>query len=261
MLTFVLFCYGIIIGSFLNALVWRIYIGKSIAKGRSACPDCGHELAVKDLVPVVSWLWLRGKCRYCRKAISMQYPLVELLTGGLFAISYYSLGPVGLLGWAHFLVWLFILSGLIVLAVYDLRWMILPDKVMLPVILGAGALLLLNLVREFEWSTLTTSLLGALILGGCFYAIAGFSKGRWLGGGDIKLAFFMGLLLGVQKGILAMFLAFNLAAIIGVGLIGLKLKSRKDVIPFGPFLVLGAVVSFLLGNEIIAWYLYGWWVV
>ena len=124
---------GLILGSFVNALVWRMHEGLSVAHGRSMCPHCKHTLAARDLVPVFSWLMLRGKCRYCKKPISPQYPLVELATSGLFVASYIW-WPSVFTGSqeAIFVLWLAILVGLVALAVYDIKWFLLPNKLIYP---------------------------------------------------------------------------------------------------------------------------------
>lgn len=245
---------GLLVGSAINAMVWRLHVGKSWVKGRSMCPDCGHELAAKDLVPVVSWLWLRGKCRYCKAGIHWQYPAVEALTAGLFALSFYVMQPQTLPEWGMLVWWLVLLVLLIVLAVYDARWMLLPDTVMLPAIGWAMIPLVAHLVLG-EWRSVLGPLLAALAVGGLFYAVVAVSRGRAMGGGDIKLVFLMGLVLGVQAMGLALLLAFNVAAVVGLILIGLKLKKRRDHIPFGPFLAGAAIIAFLYGREIVAWYI------
>jgi leader peptidase (prepilin peptidase) / N-methyltransferase len=249
------FLYGVIFGSFINAVVWRIHSGRRIAKGRSMCPECKHELSVLDLVPIVSWMWLRGRCRYCHKPISIQYPIVELLTGIVFALSYAAMQPHMLVGWMAFVFWLYFVVVLIILSVYDLRWLLLPDKVMLPAIGVAGAMIIILGVMSGGWQSALSAAVAALAAGGAFYAIAAVSGGKWLGGGDIKLVFLMGLLLGLGKMGLAMLIAFNSAALIGVILILTKVKGRRDYIPFGPFLVFGTVIAMLYGDAIIGWYL------
>src|SRR3990167_681571 len=132
---------GLVAGSFVNAWVWRrrqLEIKKqnrlSVVSGRSQCPDCGHQLSAKDLVPVISWLWLRGRCRYCKKPISRQYPIVELLTAAVFVLSYYYWpGGVETIGdWLSLSLWLLSLIGLVALAVYDSRWLILPNQIIYP---------------------------------------------------------------------------------------------------------------------------------
>lgn len=251
----VIFVYGLIVGSFLNALLWRVKVGRKISQGRSVCPKCQHELAAVDLIPVLSWLWLRGKCRYCGEPISISYPIVELVTGLSFVLSYLIIRPVTPGNWIDFLFWLYILASLIFLAVYDLRWMILPDKVLLPAIVVALVWRLVDLAWLNQSSAdLINYLLAALASGAGFYGLAAVSGGKWMGGGDIKLVLLMGLVLGPSKMVLALLLAFNVAALVGVALIALKLKSRRDMIPFGPFLAGVTIVAYLYGNQMIELY-------
>lgn len=245
---------GLAVGSAINAIVWRLYVGRSWTKGRSECPECHHQLAAKDLVPVISWLWLRGRCRYCRMPIK-DSPLVEALTAALFGLSAAVIAPTGWVSAGQLVLWLLVLTLLITMAVYDARWMILPDKIMYPAIgmslIYAGYMAIV----AHHWSVLGGPALAALVAGAAFYLIAWLSRGRAMGGGDIKLAFLMGLLLGLKATLLALFIAFNAAAIVGIVLIATKLKRRRDHIPFGPFLVLATVVAFLYGHTIITWYL------
>jgi leader peptidase (prepilin peptidase)/N-methyltransferase len=251
LMVFIILLYGIIIGSFCNAVVWRIHERKSISHGRSMCPECHHQLSALDLVPVLSWIGLRGKCRYCRKPISVQYPAVELITGLLFAWSYLRLMPNSVSSWAAFLIWLYLLAVLVILTVYDLRWMMLPDVVLLPAI---GIMFVWSFwlgVGQHSWS----NLLAGLIAGGFFYALAAVSNGRWMGGGDIKLATLMGFSLGLGKLAVAMFLGFNLGAIVSLTLIATGRKRRDSHIPFGPFLAAGMILAMLYGQQIINWYL------
>ncbi|HSX48150.1 MAG TPA: prepilin peptidase [Candidatus Nanoarchaeia archaeon] len=254
--------FGLLIGSFINAAVWRLHnkqehkkADNSVWHGRSVCPDCKHQLAWFDLVPVISWLSLAGKCRYCRKPISVQYPAVELVTAGLFALSYIKLNPVGALGWLDFVFWLYYLTILLVLAVYDLKWYLLPDAVLLPAIVVAIIQLGVHLSVGQPAATVGYSLLAGFLAGGFFYALAAASGGRWMGGGDIKLVFFLGLILGLSRTTLLLVLAFNIAAVVGVLLITVGVKSRRDMLPFGPFLVGAAITAHLYGLQIIAWYL------
>ncbi len=241
-------------GSAINALVWRLYVGKSWVHGRSECPECGHQLAAKDLVPVVSWLLLRGRCRYCRKPIK-DSPVVELACGVVFAVSAYVAMPMGAIGWVQLVWWWVAAAMLIALAVYDLRWMLLPDKLTLP--LTAWALageVVLALMLHAPRMVLGPVVAGALA-GGGFYALVVLSQGRAMGGGDIKLAAAMGLLLGLKGTAVAMLVAFNSAALVGLTLIALRRRGRKDQIPFGPFLVLGTFVAMWFTSELVSWYL------
>ncbi|HSH31076.1 MAG TPA: prepilin peptidase [Candidatus Saccharimonadales bacterium] len=284
---------GLLVGSFINAVVWRLHrqskvdhstgslrqdsgstagqesrkskakeVGLSITHGRSMCPQCRHQLAPQDLVPVLSWLALRGRCRYCRQAISPQYPLVELATAGLFALSYLTLYPIPytLASWLNLALWLYFLTALIILAVYDARWMLLPDVVLLPAIAVAAAQLVLNLVLGQPTLATASSLLAAAAAGASFYAIAWLTKGKGMGGGDIKLVFLMGLLLGLASTAVALFVGFMTASLVGVGLIAaakLKKQERPKYIAFGPFLIAGTIIAKLYGTGIVEWYLKG----
>jgi prepilin signal peptidase PulO-like enzyme (type II secretory pathway) len=246
---------GLIIGSAINAIVWRLYVGKSWVCGHSMCPDCEHRLAAKDLVPVASWLVLKGHCRYCKAKIHWQYPTVELLTAGLFGLSAAALAPDSTKSYVLFVIWLWLLVQLIILAVYDLRWMLLPDKVVLPAI-GVAMFQLLLLVSWGEpYHVWLGPLVAAAAAGGAFWILATVANGRLMGGGDVKLVFLMGLILGLQRTGLALFIGFDTAALVGVILIFLRRRKRTDYLPFGPFLIAGTVVAFLYGTSIIHWYL------
>jgi leader peptidase (prepilin peptidase)/N-methyltransferase len=246
--------FGLMFGSAINAIVWRLYVGRSWAKGRSVCPDCGHTLAAVDLVPVVSWMVLRGKCRYCRAPIK-DNPVAELVTAGAFAVSVAVILPISSLDFVKLGFWLVLLVLLLILAVYDARWLILPDKIIAPLVVVA-----LMYSTTMAWLThspqvLLGSLEAAAIAGGFFWLLVAGTKGRAMGGGDVKLAFAMGLILGAQGTAVGLLVAFNTAALVGVVLIVSKLKGRKDQIPFGPYLVGGTVVAFLSTRTIVDWYL------
>jgi leader peptidase (prepilin peptidase)/N-methyltransferase len=245
---------GLVVGSFLNVVILRLHAGRDFVKGRSQCPHCKHQLAWYENIPLLSYIVLGGRCKHCKKPISPQYPLVELATAALFALAYVrsDLATYGDL--LIFVMWLYVLSSFIVLAVYDLRWYLLPDKVLLPIMIPAGAILISEATITGSVHVLWGPLLAAVVFGGAFYTIAAISNGRWMGGGDIKLAFVMGLLLGLQKTALAMFLAFDSAALVGLVLIALSRKKRSDMIPFGPFLILGTIAAYYFGTDIINWY-------
>lgn len=255
MLIFVATVYGLVIGSAINAIVWRIYTERKWSKGRSVCPDCKHVLGPSDLVPVLSWLWLRGRCRYCRQRIHWQYPVVELMTAGLFGLSAATLQPVDTFGYVNLSFWLIITVLMIILAVYDLRWMLLPDRVTVPGIVIALGMALVIAIVGGNWSDFWSKLLAALIGGGIFLILSLVADGKLMGGGDFKLVVIMGLVLGGPGLLLALLIAFNSAAIVGIVMIVTKLRRRNEPIPFGPFLVLGTMVSFLYGNHLITWYL------
>jgi len=259
---------GLAFGSFVNALVWRIYKQEnaksknsrqkySISKGRSMCPHCGHRLAAKDLVPVISWLSLRGKCRYCHKPISRQYPLVELSTALLFVGSYLFwpedlAAPVNLV---IFITWLISLTGLAALFVYDVKYMLLPNKIVFPLMAVAGAGVLVKALLLGSVAPLTAGFFGLLVGGGIFYVLFQVSSGKWIGGGDVKLGFALGILVG---GPLMAFIMLLLASLLGsVFSLPLMLRKRlhaKSKIPFGPFLIAGTLITKLFGATVIDLY-------
>ena len=245
------FLFGLIIGSFLNCVIYRLEEGKSFLKGRSFCPDCGHVLGFLDLVPVFSFIFLKGKCRYCGKRISWQYPLVELATGVIFLLVSIIFG-VRSFGYIYYLL---ISSLLIIVFVYDLKHYIIPDGVIYTAIIAS---FLYNIVYSFltigSFQFFLQSLLAALLASGFFLLIVLISKGKWMGVGDIKLALLMGLFLSWPNIIIALFSAFFIGAVIGVGLIILKKKGLKSEVPFGPFLVTGTFLSLFWGSGILAWY-------
>ncbi|MDB5168685.1 MAG: hypothetical protein JWO41_41 [Candidatus Saccharibacteria bacterium] len=273
MIILMLAVYGVALGSFVNALVWRIHAQSketakkspnskqldrlSISKGRSMCPHCKHELAAKDLVPVFSWLSLRGKCRYCKAPISVQYPIVELITGALFVASY--------LWWPNqlqglevgvFVLWLALLVGLIALLVYDLRWMLLPDRLVFP-LTGLAALQALVAVTASDRPVvaLINVVAAVAVGGGLFYVLFQVSAGKWIGGGDVKLGWLLGLSVGTPaKALLFIFLAALLGSLVSIPLVAVHKLKGKSVIPFGPFLIIAAIVTQLFGTAIIHWY-------
>ena len=197
MIIVILIFLGLALGSFLNAYVWRVhdnskkgkYAKLSIWQGRSMCPNCHHTLAGKDLVPVFSWLSLKGKCRYCKKPISAQYPLVEASTAFLFAFSYiywpYQFSGEGTL---LFVFWLIFLLGFMALTIIDLRWKLLPNSIVTPLILLALLQIVIQLLfYNAGLSLILGSIWGVLFSAGLFYAIFVISNGKWIGGGDVKL--------------------------------------------------------------------------
>lgn len=284
--------FGLVLGSFVNALVWRLHeqgagLGNedrrskiedresdpklpvspdlrvkdpqslSILRGRSMCPDCKHQLAAKDLVPVFSWLWLRGRCRYCHKPISWQYPVVELLTAGLFAWSALVIKTATTGGLASLVGWLLILTLLVALTVYDLRWYLLPYKLSFAAIALAAALLAAWTALGMPLGTLGRHLLAAVLVGGFFWLLSKLKlHGREaFGAGDVPLGVLIGLLLGLRAAAVALELAFVIGSVVGLALMALKRKGFTDSIPFGPFLVAGLFGAYLYAPQIIDWYL------
>jgi|SRR5665213_1609532 len=254
---------GLAFGSFVNAFVWRVRKQEkskskkySILTGRSMCPDCGHKLSAIDLVPIFSWLFLRGRCRYCHRPISVQYPIIEAVTSTLFVLSYiywpYAFNHQGV---TYFVIWLILLVNLIALAVYDIKWMLLPNKILYPLYALVVIQILATLIF-FNGSLhyLLNSLLGMLIGGGVFYILFQVSDGKWIGGGDVKLGALLGLFLGGGiNAILLIFFASVIGSVYSGVLILLGKLDRKAVVPFGPFLVTSTIILTLFGSSIVSW--------
>ncbi len=264
---------GLCMGSFVNALVWRVHEQErpqkrgpkgqkqltdkdlSILRGRSMCPHCHHTLAVADLIPVLSWLWLRGRCRYCNKPISWQYPVVELLTAAVFVLSFiYWARPLQGTHLIELGIWLILLVGLVALLIYDLRWMLLPNRIMYSLIALAILQVLLLAALKGNWHNLWQVLLSVGVGGGFFYVIFQISDGRWIGGGDVKLGFLIGLVLGDPLlCFLALFLASLLGVIVSLPLLVSGRLQRRSRLPFGPFLIVALIIVRLCGVAVLAW--------
>lgn len=243
---------GLCFGSFVNALVWRIKNKKDFVRERSICVHCKHVLAWYDLVPLFSWLQLRGKCRYCRKPID-DSPLVELATTLLFVGSYVW-WPMTLAAWGEYLffaMWLLQATGLVALAVYDLKWMLLPNKILYPMTILAVIMRFVEaLFISGSLLPLREMLLGMVVGGGFFWLIFQISSGRWIGGGDVKLGFYMGALLNPASVLLAIMLSFYIASAYLLPMMLVGKVSRKSKIPFGPFLIVGLIIMILFGANV-----------
>jgi leader peptidase (prepilin peptidase)/N-methyltransferase len=251
----IIFLYGLMVGSFLNAWIWRIHTRRKITKGRSMCPHCKTTLRWFELVPVLSWLGLRGKCRSCHKSISWQYPAVELTNAGLWVALFCYLQPNDLVSWVSFGFWIALASPLIAAFVYDARWMLLPDAFMVPAVVLALAIAALDAVGSGALSAVVPRLVAGGLFAGIFFLIWYVSRGRWIGDGDIWLAGIMGLALTTTSLMVAIFVAFNLGAIIGVLLMLAHKKTRKSSIAFGPFLIIGLFTGLFWGEALLNWYL------
>lgn len=262
--------FGLCFGSFVNALVWRLHeqtkaksktkkAELSITKGRSMCPHCKHILVTKDLVPVLSWASLGGKCRYCKKPISWQYPVVELLVGLLFIVAYAAttdaLGAISLHS-VRFGVFLIAIVVGMALAVYDLKWMLLPNR--LVVILAALGIVFasLSLISvENLVHSLTSAIFAVLIAGGVFYVLFQVSDGKWIGGGDVKLGLALGLfLLNAQNALLMLFIASALGCLYALVMVIIGKYKKGIRIPFGPALLLATYIVVLFGDKLVHYY-------
>ena len=233
---------GIVIGSFLNVCIYRLPIGMSIISPPSRCGSCGTKLGFLDLIPVLSYVFSGGKCRHCGAKYSLRYPLVEILTGILFVISgFFKLPGISLL-----LLWICV-SLLIVITFIDIDHQIIMDRMQVLLLIFS------SLYVYFTTVNYADHLFGSAIAGGLMMIIYLISRGG-MGAGDVKLSFVLGLWLGVQGVLVCLMIAFILGGIVGATLLILKIKSRKDPIPFGPYLCLGAFVSLIYGPYIIYWY-------
>lgn len=270
MIILVLALLGLCLGSFTNALVWRLHEQRAgsakerkkvpkeltISQGRSMCPDCRHQLGFWDLIPVFSWLWLRGKCRYCKKAISPQYPVIEVITASLFVGSYvvwpFDWDTVGLV---RFIIWLPLLVIFVALTVYDYHWQLLPNRLVYPAgVLALAQVILLTIISK-DPAVLLTALIGVLCLGGLFYALFQISGGRWIGGGDVRLGVVIGLLVGgPTRAILVLFIASTLGTIFSLPSLSKKQSALKRRVAFGPFLIIATVMVYLFGTAVISAY-------
>lgn len=221
------------------------------------CPECEHTLVWYDLLPVVSWVSLGGKCRYCHQPISRQYPLVELVTALLFSLSYiYWPYAFNAEGTTLFVFWLVLLTGFVALAVYDLRWFLLPDKIILPLVIIVVVQVLVRVVLFSSGFVVPReALIGSLCLAGLFYILFQVSGGKWIGGGDVKSAVVLGGLTGgALQSALLLFISSLLGTFISLPLIWSQKLERRSQIPYGPFLLAATFIVYLFGNTIITWY-------
>src|SRR6056297_1108967 len=239
-----IFTIGLMVGSFLNVVIYRLPEDESIVFPSSHCPNCNHKLKIYDLIPVVSYLLLSGKCRYCDHEISVQYPLIELLTGIIFLLMYLKYGFS-----AKLIILLILILALISSSVIDFRFKIIPNKITYP-----GIILGLILSIFFEHITILNSFLGAVIPSGLLFLIAFFYK-KGMGMGDVKLVAMIGAFIGWKYTLLGIFFGSLLGSIIGLTLIGIGIIDRKTRIPFAPFISFGTLISILYGQVIVDFYL------
>ena len=267
---------GIILGSFLNAWEWRISVGKSIARGRSVCTKCMSQLSWYDNIPVASFVFLGGKCRQCKQKISWQYPIVEITSGLLFAFVFWFYTNGSDLWSLDSNTWLFILRDflivyfLLAIFLYDLKHQMILDRfTLLPAVviffintiifqsfpIQSGSNLFPHCAGSSCGGTIFSMTLGVLIGGGFFLAQYLVSKGKWIGGGDIRLGVFMGVILGWKLVVVALFLAYIVGALVSVPLLLLKKKTLASRVPFGTYLTVATVVVMFFGEKMLDWYL------
>ena len=239
-----MFVLGIVLGSFYNVVGLRVPVKKSIVKPRSHCPNCGHELAWWELIPVFSYFFVKGRCYSCHVKISLIYPTFELATGILFLFATYKVGFT-----PELIVSVTLISLLVIVFVADYHYMLIPNKILL------FFMPILFIERLFISEESYVSMFLGLTIGFLIpYFIAVISKGG-MGGGDIKLFAVLGFVLGWKQLLLAFFLSTLYGAIIGGFLLATKKKSRKEPIPFGPFIVLGTLTVYFYGTQILDWYI------
>ncbi len=257
-----IFLIGCFIGSFLNVLIWRLPLGQK-PTGRSHCPNCGHILSVLDLFPVLSFLLFRARCRYCHQSISWRYPLIEITTGLLFALSWWLLLSQG---WVFelpnilaFLKIAFIVSVLVVVFVIDLEHYLILNKVVLP---ATVVILLFNIGVDLNagnlfslYSMFVNSAIGALAGFLPFYILWKISDGKWIGLGDAKYGLFLGAVFGFPFVYLSYLLACFLGTIFSLPLLVSGKKNLTSKLPLGSFLSVAAILTLWFGLPIVSWYI------
>lgn len=239
-----MFIIGIVVGSFLNVLIYRLPAGESIISPPSSCPHCGTHIKFYDNIPILSYIILRAKCRHCRNPISIQYPMVEMTNGAGYLFLAWRFGLS-----IETIMYAFLLSSMIVVSVIDLHHKIIPDVITLPgIVIGiVGSIFFLP-------TGFKASLTGILLGGGLFFLVAVVSRGG-MGGGDIKLIAMIGAFLGWTDVLITIILASFIGSIAGIGLMIFLGKDRKYPVPFGPFLSIGGIITLFFSREIISWYM------
>ena len=263
---FFIFIIGICIGSFLNVLIDRLPSNKSIL-GRSHCEFCKKELKWKDLIPVASFVYLKGRCRYCHTPLSYQYPAVEIITGVLFVSTYLILISGGIFNFQFsifneiinhksliisLVYYLIIVSAFIVVFFADLKYGIIPDKILIPTAVISLAYIAFSIFYPLSSNvqfSIFNHLLSAVAAFLFFLFIYLVTRGRGMGFGDVKLAFVIGLILGFPGIVLAIYIAFLTGGLVGIILILWKKKKLKSAVPFGPFLIIGAFTALFFQNQ------------
>jgi leader peptidase (prepilin peptidase) / N-methyltransferase len=234
---------GLAVGSFLNVVIYRLPRHESLVRPGSHCPSCGAPIRFYDNVPIISWLLLRGRCRDCRSSISARYPLVEAITGVSFVLAFWRFGQ----DWRLLVAWAFI-AAMVAVAFIDYDHMIIPNKIVLPgAVMGLVASMALDPQRWWVY------IAGSLGAGTFMFALALIWPGG-MGPGDIKMALFMGAVLGAYV-MVALFAAFLLGSLVGVFMLVVQKRSRKEKIPFGPYLAMGAILAALVGETLLNSYL------
>lgn len=242
---------GLAVGSFLNVVIYRVPRKESVVAPRSRCPQCGTQLSARDNIPVLSWLVLRGRCRTCGTSISARYPVVELATAALFALAAVRFGYDAVLP-----AYLVLFASVLAISLIDLEHYIIPNRIVYPTIFLSVPLLVLAATVDSRWGHLRGAAIGAVLAWGLLLIVHLVSP-RGMGFGDVRLSFVLGLFLGwlgLGHVLLGLFLGFLLGSVVGVGLVVVGRRGRKQAIPFGPFLASGTVLAVFFGAPILRWY-------
>lgn len=245
------FVLGLLIGSFLNVVIWRVPRGESINSPSSHCPSCGHPIRAYDNIPVVSWLVLRGRCRDCGATISVRYPLVELATALAFAVTTVLVGPSLLL-----IPMLWFVAAAIALFMIDIDLRRVPNAIVIPSWGVVGVGLLATAVVQNQLGSAVRAGLAALAMGLAYFALALVYPGG-MGMGDVKLAVLLAMVLGWfgwGQVLVGFFAGFLFGAVWGIAVILVRKGGRKTAVPFAPFMILGAVFALLWGQSVADWY-------
>ena len=244
--------FGLVFGSFLNVVAYRVPLGRSVVRPPSACPSCDAPVRPRDNIPVISWILLRGKCRECKTPISVRYLIVEAFTGALFAGTVLVVGLVWTLP-----AYLWFVAVTMVLILTDLDHKRIPNRILYPGTLVGLALLAGGAIADGRTDALSRAILGGVFYFAGLFVLALIARGGF-GFGDVKLAFLLGLFgsyHGWEHLIVGVFLAFFIGGLVAIALLVTRRKGRKDAVPFGPSLVLGAWIGIAFGLEIFEWYL------
>ena len=241
---------GLILGSYLNSWMWRIYTNRWQWGGRSLCIHCGRQLTWSENIPLLSFVVLRGQCRTCHQRIPPDYFWVELVTPILFVLAASIDLAHGITNPWHIWRDLFFVALLLVIFVYDAKYYLILTRVVYG---GAVVGFLINYVVLHV--SPVNMLLGAIVGAGFFWMQYVLSRGRWIGGGDVRLGLMMGILLGWPGVLVALFMAYVLGAFVSLGLLALRKKTLRSQLPFGTFLAIGTLVALFWGEQIIQWYL------
>lgn len=254
----IIFVFGAVIGSFLNVLIYRLPIGMDFKKGNSICPHCEHQLFWKDLFPLFSWIFLGGKCRYCKAPISKQYPIVEALNGAFYVLAYIFLcGGEGIEGLSLKLAgYMIFFSCLIVVSWIDFKHQIIPDSMWIAIFVGGLFVVGDALITgDFSKSWIISRVIGLFTVSCLFLIIGLVTRGRAMGGGDIKLMAAVGFVLGWKAVLIALFMSALFGVIFTIGRKLIVKTEMKGLIPFGPFLAMGSAVCAFVGELIFDSYL------